>query len=155
MSRRFSDLDKQTLTHGRVTGTPVSSSDMTNKSYVDKKRTIELCLNGSTALTTDDEVYARIPSHMAGARLVEVAACCKTPGSTSGDVTLTLSLNGTSMLTTDITIDEGETDSSTAATPAVIDSTNRIVAEGDQLVAACSGAGADVLFCVVQATFGV
>jgi hypothetical protein len=57
------------------------------------------------------------------------------------------------MLTTDITIEEGEYDSLTAAVQPVIDTSNNTVSEGDQIEAACSAAGASVEYCVVEITF--
>jgi len=78
----------------------------------------------------------RIPSDLNGMALVEVGACCHTAGNSGATgvqirrVRAGVSVN---MLSTQITIDANETDSSTAATPAVINSANRSVQTGDQI----------------------
>lgn len=156
-------VDKLTVSRECIVPGPVNGNHAASKAYVDgrvyesgvdtSKRTIEFCLNGSAALKAEDKVYARIPSHMEGYQLVEVAACCESPGSVSGQVTLTLSLNGASMLSSDINIDEGETDSSDSEDAPEIDSENDIVSEGEQICASVDSAGEDVYYCVVQATF--
>lgn len=78
----------------------------------------------------------RIPSALNGMALVEVGACCHTAGNsgTTG-VQIRRVRAGVSvdMLSTGITIDANETDSSTAAIPAVINSANRSVQTGDQI----------------------
>jgi hypothetical protein len=115
-------------------------------------RTIEFPLNGLNALTTDDKSYARIPAWMDGWSLVSVAGMCK-EASTDGDITLTLKNGATPMLITNITIEEGETDSLTATVQPDIDSNYEQVAEGDHLEASCVAAGTEVTHCVIEATF--
>jgi hypothetical protein len=76
----------------------------------------------------------RVPSVLNGMNLVGVAAACATAGTTGTmDIQIANVTQAADMLTTKITIDSGETDSSTAATPAVIDTANDDVATGDQL----------------------
>jgi len=116
------------------------------------ERIIEIPLNGSTALTTSDKAYARIPSTMDGWKLIAVAAMVK-GASSSGAVTLTVKNGATSMLSTNITIDVSEYDTLTAATPAVIDAAEDDVATGDQIEVACTGAGTGVTYCVVELIF--
>lgn len=116
------------------------------------KRGVQLALNGSVALTTSDKGYFRIPSHMNGWVLVAVSGMCKV-ASTSGTPTFTVKKGSTSMLSTDLTIDQSETDSSTATTPVVINSSTRTVATGDQIEVACSVAGTGVTYSVVDLVF--
>ena len=72
----------------------------------------------TTALTTGtDKLTFRMPFAMT---LEEVRASLTTAGSTSGTTTVDINENGTTILSTKLTIDQGETTSTTAATPAVI-----------------------------------
>jgi hypothetical protein len=76
----------------------------------------------------------RVPSTLNGMNLVGVAAAVGTAGTTGTmDIQIANVTQAADMLTTKITIDSAETDSSTAATPAVIDAANDDVATGDQL----------------------
>ncbi len=116
------------------------------------KRMVEVALNAGTALAVTDKAYFRIPSVMNGWNLIEVAAMCKV-ASTSGAITITVKNGATSMLSTNITIDQDEYDTLTAATPAVIDTANDGVATGAQIEVAVSGAGVGVTYLVVELTF--
>lgn len=113
---------------------------------------IEVSLNGPAVLTTNDKAYYRVPSKINGWNLVSVAAMVQT-ASTSGTPTFTIKRGATSMLTTDLTIDANETDSSTAAVPAVIDTANDDVSTGQQIEVACTVAGTGVLYAVVELQF--
>jgi hypothetical protein len=115
-------------------------------------KTVEAFLNASIALTTDDKVYFRIPSTYNGMNLVSVAAMCKV-ASTSGTPTFTIKNGATSMLSVNLTIDENETDSSTAATAATIDTGHDEVATGNQIEVACTVAGTGVTYAVVELQF--
>lgn len=108
-------------------------------------------LNGATALTTGDKAYWRVPAKFNGGTLAAVAAGCK-DGSSSGAVTLLVKNGATSMLTTNITLDQSETDTSTATTAAVIDTANDDLATGDLIEISCSGAGTGVTYCGVELT---
>lgn len=80
------------------------------------------------------DVFFRVPSTINGFDLVGVAAQCQTAGTTGTmDVQIHNVTQAADMLTTKITIDSAETDSSTAATAAVIDTANDDVATGDQI----------------------
>jgi hypothetical protein len=116
------------------------------------KRTVEVQLNDDTPLTTSAKAYFRIPSWMNGWNLVEVAAACKV-ASSSGTPTFTVKNGATSMLSTNLTIDAGETDSKDATTAAVIDTAEDDVATGDLIEVACSVAGTGVTRAIVEATF--
>lgn len=90
---------------------------------------------GGDAITTGDgKAYFRVPSVMNGWNLVGVAASLTT-ASSSGVPTIQIrnSTQAADMLSTRITIDANETDSSTAAAAAVIDTANDDVATGDKI----------------------
>lgn len=110
----------------------------------------ELC--GESPLTTSNKAYLRIPSICDGWGLESVAAMCKA-ASTSGVPTFTIKNGATSMLSTNLTIDQGETDSSTATTPAVVDTNNNTVNTADQIEIACTVAGTGVTYASVELIF--
>ncbi len=89
---------------------------------------------GSAITTGDGKAYWRVPSTVGGMDLVAVAAAVTTVSS-SGIPTVQIAnvTQAADMLTTKLTIDASETDSSTAATAAVIDTGNDDVATGDML----------------------
>ena len=77
-------------------------------------------------------VLFRVPSTLNGFDLVGVAATVGTAGTTGTlDIQIHNVTDTADMLSTKLTIDSGETDSSTAATAAVIDTSNDDVATGD------------------------
>lgn len=91
---------------------------------------------GTSPSTGDGKAYVRIPEDMDGLRLTAVGASCSTAGSsgaTSVQLRRVRSGVGVDMLSTPVTIDANETDSSTAATAAVIDANNDDVQTGDQI----------------------
>jgi uncharacterized protein YjdB len=112
-------------------------------------------LNGSTALTTNDKAYWRVPAKgpagVFNGTLVSVAAMC-VGASSSGAVTLTVKKNGTTMLTTNITLDAGETDTLTADIAAVIAAGNDVTT-GDHIAIEVSGSGTGVTYCGVELVF--
>ena len=84
----------------------------------------------------DGKAYLRIPSEMNSLRLTAVGASCTsagTSGATSVQLRRVRAGVGVDMLSTPITIDANETDSSTAAVAAVIDTNNDDVQTGDQV----------------------
>jgi hypothetical protein len=140
-------------------GDPISKTDFGDKvvgnfAYLYPHRLVSIWipLNGATALTTGDKAYLRIPAKLNGGVLSAVAAACKV-GSSSGVVTLLVKNGATSMLTTNITLDETETDTLTALTAAVIDAANDDIATGNLIEISCSGAGTGVTYCGVELTF--
>mgnify|MGYP003647133971 FL=1 len=90
--------------------------------------------NGDAITTGDGKAYWRVPSTLAGFNLVAVAAQVTTVSS-SGLPTIQIhNLTDTAdMLSTALTIDASELDSSTAATAAVINTSTDDVATGDQI----------------------
>lgn len=94
----------------------------------------------NTVTTTGNgagDIYFRVPSQLNGYNLVYVAASVSTAATGTGTETIDIQIRNATqtadMLTTKLTIDEDETDSTTAATAAVIDTANDDVATGDQI----------------------
>jgi hypothetical protein len=91
---------------------------------------------GSAITTGDGKVYFRVDAYASGMNLVAVGASVGTVSS-SGTPTIQLrrvrSGASADMLSTRITIDVSEVDSSTAASASVINTSNDDVLEGDQI----------------------
>lgn len=93
---------------------------------------IQVVAPESDTTTGDGKAMFRIPEELNGMNLTGVAASVYTAGITGTlDVQLRNKTQTADMLTTKITIDTTETDSSTAATPAVINTAEDDVATGD------------------------
>lgn len=117
------------------------------------KKSVSLPLNGTAALTTGDgKFYVRIPSELNGWNLVAVAAS-RVSGTGVPLFQVHNVTQAADMLSTRISIDSGETDSSTAAAPAVIDTANDDVATADRIRIDVDDAGTDTLWAEVQLTF--
>lgn len=84
-------------------------------------KTVTLSWNAATtsATTGTKKAYFVVPPNMNGMNLIRVHAEVATAGVTGTQV-FDVNKNGSSMLSTAISIDSGETGSDTAATPAVI-----------------------------------
>ncbi len=110
--------------------------------------------NGSALLAGDGAAYFRVPSTLNGMRLIAVAAAVTTVSS-SGAITVQVYNMGIpdDMLTTPLTIDSGEADSLTAATPAVIDAANDEVATGNLIRIDIDGAGTGAKGLIVELQF--
>jgi hypothetical protein len=113
-------------------------------------RIIEIALNGPVNLALTDKAYFRVPAIYDGWYLVAVAAMCKT---CTTHAHVSLKNGATSMLSTDISIEDGEFDTSTSATPPVVDVAHHTVNTGNQLELACTTAGAAVTYFVVELQF--
>ena len=111
--------------------------------YTDTRTTevVVVCLfTASEDVATGDLAggqILRIPSKLDGCNLVAVAAYHAQAGTGAGSDTTSVQVHnitdGTDLLSTEVSIDEDELDSATAATSAVIDTTHDDVATGDQL----------------------
>lgn len=102
------------------------------------KTTVQLTVFGPTSdqSTGDGKTGLRIPKELDGFNLVGVAGCVTTAGTTGTcDIQVRRVRSGTpqDMLSTKLTIDSGELDSSTAATAAAINASYDDVLETDQL----------------------
>lgn len=142
----------------------VSSTDtLTNKdlSSSTNKRPIQYVacsLNGTTALTTSDKAYFRIPSAFTGMNLVTVQATVGTGASgssSSGIPTFTVKnvTDGNQMLSTNLTVDASEYTSATAATAAVINTSFDDVVTDDLIEVACTVAGTGVTYATITLWF--
>lgn len=93
---------------------------------------VQVVDSGTDTATGDGKAYFRVPAELNGMNLTGVAATVYTAGTTNTtDVQLRNKTDSVDMLSTKLTIDSGETDSSTAATAAVIDTTKDDVVTGD------------------------
>jgi hypothetical protein len=116
-------------------------------------------LNGSTALTTSDVSYIRVPAALNGMNLVSISASVGTGSagaSSSGNPTFTLTnvtQSNDAMLSTSLSVDSGEYTSASAATAAVIDTSKDDVATDDLLKCACTTSGTGTTYAVVTAGF--
>lgn len=112
--------------------------------------------NGSALTTGDGKAYARVNTLLNGMTFTAVAAQVSTVSS-SGLPTIQVAniTKGWDMLTTPVTIDANEVDSSTAATPAVIDTavSHDIINTADQLRVDIDGAGTGAKGLIVELTF--
>lgn len=126
--------------------------DDLNYLYALRDMPVWVPLNGATPLVSGDKAYLRIPAKFDSGLLVKVEAHCKDPSS-SGVVELAVKNGSTSMLTTNITLDQSETDTLTAASQAVIDTAHDDVAEGNFIEVSVVQAGTGVTYCGVELTF--
>lgn len=112
--------------------------------------------NGSAITTGDGKGYVRIPSILNGFNLTACAASLSTVSS-SGIPTFQLrrkrSGSDVDMLSTKLTIDASELDSSTATTAAVIDTSNDDVATADQIYFDFDVAGTGAKGVIITMTF--
>ena len=121
---------------------PVVQSGITSKTTVDDvaARAVKVvqfaASDESTALTTGTaKIVLRMPHALT---LTEVRASLGT-ASSSGAVTVDINKNGSSILSTKLTVDQGEKTSTTAATPAVISTAS--LGDDDEITVDIDGAG--------------
>lgn len=110
--------------------------------------------NGDDVSTGDGKAYVRIPSVLNTWNLSGVAAHVST-ASTSGAPSIQVRnvTDSVDMLSTPITIDANEKDSSTAATAAVINTSNDDVATGDEIAIDVDAAGTGAKGLLVELSF--
>lgn len=110
--------------------------------------------NGAALATGDGQAFFRVPSLLNGALLTAVAAHVTTVSS-SGTPTVQIHnvTDAADMLSTRITIDANEKDSSTAAAAAVIDGAADDVATADELRVDVDVAGTGAKGLIVELTF--
>lgn len=121
-------------------------------------RYISFSLNGTTALTTSDKAYQRIPAGLTGMNLISVTATVGTGAagsSSSGTPTFTVTnvTDAASMLSTNLTVDASEYTSATATTAAVINTSTDDVVTDDLIEVACTTAGTGVTYAVITLGF--
>jgi hypothetical protein len=98
--------------------------------------------DGDALEVVDGAAYASIPALLDGWTITAVQAHVTTVSS-SGAVNVQLRnvTDSVDILSTPVTIDSGEKDSATAATPPVVNGANAVVANGDELRVDIDGAG--------------
>jgi len=127
--------DVSTTNTGTSTTTAVTPDGLAGSKFGTATITLQVSDPAGSAIATGDgKAYWRVPSTLNGMDLVGVAAAVTT-ASSSGIPTVQIHnlTQAADMLTTKLTIDASETDSSTAATAAVIDTANDDVATADML----------------------
>lgn len=123
-------------------------------------RYVALPLNTTTALTTSEKSYFRIPAGLTGMNLVSVTGSVGTGAagsSSSGTPTFTVKnvTDAVQMLSTSLTIDANEYTSATAATAVVIDTTKDDVVTDDLIEIAVTTAGTGVTYAVITLGFAL
>jgi hypothetical protein len=110
--------------------------------------------NGDAITAGNGKAYWRVPSTINGYNLVDVEMAVTT-ASTSGNPTVQIHnvTDTADMLSTSLTIDANETDSSTAATAAVINTSTDDVATADMLRIDIDAAGTGTKGLMVELTF--
>ena len=121
-------------------------------------RYVPIQLNGTTALTTSEEYYFRVPAALTGMNLVSVSASVGTGAagsSPSGTPTFTVTnvTDTSTMLSTSLTVDANEYTSATAAVAAVIDTGEDDVVTDDLIKVATTVAGTGVTYATVTLGF--
>ncbi len=129
------------------------SSTGSAPSWIQFYRYITFLLNTDAALVAgDDAVRFRIPAALNGWNIASVAASRKS-GTGVPAIQIRNVTDAVDVLSTKITIDSGEIDSSTAATPPVIDTSKDDVATGDQFAVDVDVSGTGTLYCYVEIGF--
>lgn len=112
----------------------ISPDSLAGSNYGEAVVPMQPFLSGTDVATGDGagNILFRVPSTINGWDLIRVAGYVDTAGTTgTTDIQIRNETQTADMLSTKLTIDSGEKDSSTAATAAVIDGTNDDVATGD------------------------
>jgi hypothetical protein len=155
-----------TLELGHATDTTISrvsagviavegATILTQKNLI---RYVQCALNGTTALTTSEKAYFRIPAGLTGMNLVSVAASVGTGAagsSSSGTPTFTVRnvTDNSQMLSTSLTVDANEYTSADATAAAVIDTGEDDVVTDDLIEVAVTTAGTGVTYATVTLGF--
>lgn len=112
----------------------VSPDGLAGSDYGKRVVGIQVFASDADTATGDGKAFFRVPSALNGWNLVAVAANVYTAGTTNTlDIQIRNVTDTVDILSTKLTIDSTETDSSTAATPAVINASNDDVATGDKI----------------------
>lgn len=145
------DADASETNTGTSTAKYVSPDGLAGSNY--GTRGFSILINDGTALTTGDgKAYVRIPDEFNGFDLVGVRFA-RVSGTGTPLVQIHNVTQAVDMLTTRVSIDSGETDSSTATTAVVIDTANDDVASADRLRIDVDDAGTATLWAEIQLVF--
>jgi hypothetical protein len=116
-------------------------------------RPVSMPLNAEIALNAGEDIARwRVPSFLNAWILSSVAACRKS-GTGLLSIGIRNATTGNEMLSTNLTVDSGETDTLTAATPAVINASFKTVSTGDQIAFDVDGAGTSTLYAQAELVF--
>ena len=116
-------------------------------------RYMSFLLNSDVALNAgEDTLRFRIPAALNGWNVATIAASRKS-GTGVPSFGLRNVTDGVEVLSTNVTIDSGETDSATATTPGVIDAAHDDVATADQFAIDVDVAGTSTLYAFVEVGF--
>jgi hypothetical protein len=130
-SSSYDDATDAETTTGTSTSKYVSPDGLAGSDYGKRVVGIQVFDSATNTSTGDGKAFFRVPSVMNGWNLVAVAASVYTAGTTNTtDIQIRNKTQTADMLSTKLTIDSAETDSSTA-TPAVINASEDDVATGD------------------------
>lgn len=117
---------------GTDTGRAITPDGLAGSNFGERNVQIVVFDYGTATATGDGKAYFHIPSNMDGMDLVEVHAEVITAGTTgTTDIQIHNVDNALDMLSTKLTIDSAETGSDTAATAAVINTSNDHVNTND------------------------
>lgn len=117
---------------GTSTSLAVTPDGLAGSNFGEKAVTIYAVEGATDTAVADGVAYFNIPSSVAGMNLVEVHAHVVSAGTTgTTDIQIHNVTSAVDMLTTKLTVDSGETSSSTAAVAAVIDTANDDVASNE------------------------
>lgn len=153
VAANYTNENAQDAVGGILVG--LSYNDATPTIAVKRVVQIQVTDPAGSALTTGDaKAYFRVNAELNGYNLSAVAAAVTTVSS-SGLPTVQIAnvTDAVDMLSTKLTIDANETDSSTAATAAVIDTSKDDVATGDMLRIDVDVAGTGAKGLIVELTF--
>jgi len=121
-----------------------TSSSLGNMNMIQPQSIIVAASDETTAITTGTaKTTFRTPYPL---QILGVKASLTTAGGTSGTTTIDINDDGTSILSTKITIDQGELTSETAATPPVLATTGYTILPDSSItidVDAISGGGSE------------
>lgn len=119
---------------GDLTDGILVEHNQTGKHKIAKIVGIQVIYSETATATGDGKAFFRVPAELTGMNLTGVAATVYTAGTTgTTDIQIRNKTDTADMLSTKLTIDSGETDSSTAATPAVINTATDDIVTGDVL----------------------
>jgi len=129
------------------------------ESAIQASRTYSLTVSApadGVLITGDGQASFLVPAHLNGLVLSSVKAVLSTVSS-SGAPTFQVRRrragSDVDMLTTALSVDAGEYSSATAATPAVIDTSNDDVATGDLVIVDVDVAGTGAIGCHIECVF--
>lgn len=148
---------KSTVGSGDITDGSIAATDL---SATVRARVIQIAVSsptGDALATGDGQAVAAIPAELNGFTVTAVQAAVSTVSS-SGAVTVQVARvragSPVDVLSTAVTVDQGEWGSHTAVTPPVVNAGNAGVQTGDVLRVDVDGAGTSVKGLVVTVTVG-